>query len=82
MKKTEKQYSCKSSSNISDSDLEKYINLQFTEEIIRRYEDQILEVMKLRQEKFASEKNNKEWLSFTNFVYSRRFQHIPTIETE
>jgi len=80
LKKTEKQYSCKDSSNISDSDLEKYINLQVIEEIIRSYENQILEVMKFRQKKYASEKNNKEWLSFTNFVCRRRY--IPISEVE
>ena len=69
---------CNCKANISDSDLKKYVNQAFTEEVIRGYEDQILSVMKHRQEKYPNEKNNREWLEFTNFVCRRRSQSVTT----
>ena len=53
-------------------ELDKYVNEAFTEEVIRSYEEQILGIMKLRQEKYPNEKNDREWLDYTNFVCSRR----------
>lgn len=70
----EKCLECRCKTNISDSDLEKYFNQVFTEEIIRRNEDEIAAVMKRRQEKYPSEKNDREWLEFSNFVCRRRYQ--------
>jgi len=67
---------CKCSPKISDSDLEKYVNKVLTEEIIQGCENQILAVMKHRQERYSSEKNDKEWLEFTNFVCRRRRKKI------
>lgn len=58
---------------ISDKELNEYVNQAFTEEVIRRYEDQLLGFYKARQEKYPSDKNDKEWLDFTNYVCKRRY---------
>lgn len=57
---------------MKDEDIERYINQAFTEQVIRRYEEQLLGVMKTRCEKYPTEKNDKEWLDYTNFVCRRR----------
>ncbi len=67
---------CECSPIISDYDLEKYVNEAFTEQVIQGYENQLLSVMKHRQEKYPSEKNDREWLAFTNFVCRRRCQSV------
>lgn len=67
---------CNCKIKISDSDLEKYVNQAFTEEVIQGYENQILSIMKHRQEKYPSEKNDREWLAFTNFVCRRRYADV------
>ena len=59
---------------ISDEELSKYINESFSEEILRRYEDQLLCIFKYRQETYPSEKHDQEWLAFTNFVCERRYK--------
>lgn len=51
-----------------------YINQSFTEDVIRKYEDQLLRVMKTRYEKYPTKKNDQEWLEYTNFVCRRRCQ--------
>lgn len=63
-------------SELSDYEINKYINEALTELMIKEYENKILAVMKHRQEKYPSEKNDKEWLDFTNFICGRRFQQI------
>lgn len=67
---------CECSLKISDCDLEKYVNAAFIEKVIQGYENQMLSVMKHRQEKYPSDKNDKEWLAFTNFVCRRRCQSV------
>lgn len=67
---------CVCALKISDCDLEKYVNQAFTETIIQGYENQMLAVMKYRQEKYPNEKNDREWLQFTNFVCRRRCQSV------
>jgi len=59
---------------ISDKQIEEYVNAAFTEEVIRRYEEQILQVMKKRQEKYPSDQNDSEWLNYSNYVCRRRCQ--------
>lgn len=46
------------------------------EEIIRRYENQLLKVMKTRYEKYPTKRNDIEWLDFTNHVCRRRCQRV------
>jgi hypothetical protein len=52
-----------------------YINESLTEKMIRDSEDQTLFLMRFRQETFPCEKNDKEWLDYTNIVCRRRCQH-------
>jgi hypothetical protein len=59
---------------ITDEQIQEYINQVFTEEVLRRYEEKILGVMKTRYEKYPTERNNTEWLDYTNFVCRRRCQ--------
>ena len=57
---------------ISDKEIDDYVKESFNEEIIRRYEDQFLLFLKTRMENYPSDKNNEDWLSFTNWVCKRR----------
>lgn len=61
---------------MNDEEIQSYINEAFSEEVIRRYEEQLLSVMKTRYEKYPSDKNDKEWLDFTNYVCRRRYQRV------
>ncbi len=61
---------------MNDKEITTYINEAFSEEIIRRYENQLLSVMKTRYEKYPTDKNDKEWLNFTNHVCKRRYQKV------
>ncbi len=59
---------------INENELSKYVNEAFTEELIRVCENHLLLIMKTRQEKYPSEKNDNEWFSYTKFVCRRRYQ--------
>lgn len=61
---------------LSDEQINKYVNEAFTEQVIQGYENQMLSVMKHRQEKYPTEKNDREWLDYTNFVCRRRCQRV------
>ena len=61
---------------ISDEQINRYVNETFTEQIIQGYENQMLAVMKHRQEIYPTEKNDREWLDYTNFVCRRRCQRV------
>lgn len=52
--------------------LKRYIIYYYYECDIRCLEDQILKIMKRRQEECPSEKNADELLAFSNFVIKRR----------
>lgn len=57
---------------MNDEKIQEYINLALSESMIRDLEEELLIVMKFRQEKYPSERNDKEWLDFSNFVSNRR----------
>jgi hypothetical protein len=59
---------------LPEEEINKFINLNLTEEVIMGYENQILSIMKLRYEKYPTKKNDNEWLDYTNYVCSRRCQ--------
>jgi hypothetical protein len=59
---------------LTDQQINEYINQAFSEELIRRTEDHLLSILKFRQEKYPTEKNDKEWLDYTNFISRRRCQ--------
>ena len=59
---------------ISDEELEKYVNESFTEEIIRRCEDQLLAILAHRQGAHPSEKHAQEWFAFKDYVCERRYK--------
>lgn len=65
---------------INQQEIDDYVNKSFTEQLIRGYENQLLAVLKSRQEKFPSEKNNDEWLSFTDWVCKRRYGTETTLK--
>lgn len=60
--------------DINDDDLERYVNEAFTEQLIRNTEDHLLKIMKHRYQKYPTQKNDDEWLIFTNYVCRRRAQ--------
>jgi hypothetical protein len=62
------------SMEISDEDLNKFVNVALSEQLIRNGEDHLLQIYKYRQEKYPSGKNEREWLYFTNYVCRRRKQ--------
>ena len=57
---------------MKDEEIIGYVNAAFSEEVIRRYEEQLLLVLKFRYEKYPTEQNDAEWLDYTNFVCRRR----------
>lgn len=57
---------------ISDNQIKDYIDTYYIESIIENLEIQILALMKARQENIPSEKNDKEWVEFSNYVRNRR----------
>jgi hypothetical protein len=59
---------------IEDQEITDYINQAFTEEVILRYENQLLHVLKTRYEEYPTPENDKEWLDYTNFFCQRRCQ--------
>jgi hypothetical protein len=61
--------------NLNDEEINKYVNEAICEHIIQNYENEILLTLKTRFEKYPTEKNNEEWLNYTNFVCKRRCQH-------
>ena len=71
----------KDEEKVSDEDLMKYVNASFTEQVIQKYENQILAVMKHRQDIYPSELNDNEWLAYTNMICRRRCQHVFKVES-
>lgn len=61
--------------NFEDEEIEKYVNMAFSEEILRRYEEQMLTVLKFRQENYPSKQNDREWLEATDYILKRRGNH-------
>ena len=59
-----------------DEDISKYTNEFFCETAIRQLEDDILGIMKYRQEKYPSEINDSEWLNFSNQVIRRKCERM------
>lgn len=59
---------------ISDEEIQKYINESMIEQLIQDLENNILHIMKFKNNKYPTEKNDSEWLDFTNFVCRRRCQ--------
>ena len=57
---------------ISRENAKKIIDKYYFESMISEYENKILEMYKLRYEKYPTEENNQEWLDFSNYVCKRR----------
>lgn len=57
---------------ISDNQIKDYVDTYYIESMIENLEIQILALMKARQENIPSEKNDKEWVEFSNYVRNRR----------
>jgi hypothetical protein len=62
--------------DLTQEEIDLYCNEAFTEMLIQKYENQILAVMKTRQEKYPCDRNDQEWLDYTNFVCRRRCQRV------
>ncbi len=60
--------------DLTDEEINKYVNEAFTTQVIEMYENQILAVMKHRFDKYPTPFNDKEWLDYTNYVCRRRYQ--------
>lgn len=58
--------------DLTDEEINQYVNQAFTEEVVQQYENQLLLVMKTRFEKYPTPINDKEWLDYTDFVCRRR----------
>ena len=59
---------------MNDEEIKTYINEAFSEEVIRRSEDHLLQIMKFRYENYPTKKNDREWLDYSSFVCRRRCQ--------
>ena len=62
--------------NLTDEQIKKYINTTLAEQEIQNLENEIIRIMKLRQETYPCEKNDSEWFNYTNFFCQRRCQRI------
>ena len=52
--------------------IEKYINEYYMENYICECEERLLYALKMRQEKFPSQKHDKEWDEFSVWVINRK----------
>lgn len=66
----------------TDDQIHEYMNSFYYEFFITQMEDTLLSVMKDRQEKYPSEKNDKNWLDFTDFVLKRRGDNESTTQED
>ena len=48
------------------------MNEYYTETTIHALEQQILSLLKIRQEEYPSEKHDAAWLEYSNFIMKRR----------
>ncbi len=54
------------------SEIKDYIDTFYIEGMIENLEIQILALLKAKQENIPSEKNDREWKEFSNYVCKRR----------
>lgn len=59
---------------MNQEEIDKYVAHAFFEELIRGHENQLLELLKQRTEKFPSKEHDNEWLTFSNWVCKRRYE--------
>ena len=59
-------------SDVTDEQISEYMNEYYAESEIQRLEENILHIMKYRQETYPSEKNDKEWFNFSDQMIKRR----------
>lgn len=68
------------SNKCCDNDIQgactKYINKYYLKYFIEKLENHILMIMKIRQEHFPSEKNDREWEEFSEFIIERRYSYL------
>jgi hypothetical protein len=64
-----------SEEKLTDEQIQHYINSTLCENAIQFHENEILNVMKVHYENYPTEKNDLEWLNYTNFVCKRRCQN-------
>ena len=57
---------------ITDEEITSYINYYYTEAAIQELEGHLLSILKKRQEIYPSEKNDREWLEFSDWVCKRK----------
>lgn len=57
---------------LTDDEVKKYLNVFYAEAAIQNIEIQLLDILKLRQENCPSEKNDAEWLSFSDWTIKRK----------
>lgn len=58
--------------NIGNEDIQNYMNNYYIEQCITNAENQLLSTLKQIYEKYPTEKNNENWLKFSDFVATRR----------
>lgn len=60
---------------ITDEEIQCYINNTMTETFIQDCENNLLNVLKFRREKYPSDKNDAEWLEYSNLICKRRYKN-------
>lgn len=58
--------------DLNDEEMKNYFNVYYTESAIQAQEDVLLRLLKFIYQKYPNEKNNENWLSFTDWVLNRR----------
>lgn len=59
-------------SGVSDKDVVRYMNSFYMDMFVKECEQNLLKALKMRQENFPSEKNDRAWLEFSQYVLGRR----------
>ncbi len=57
---------------ISDNDIKNWMNEYYFDTTLHALEQQILSILKLRQEEYPSDHHNLAWVEYSDFILERR----------
>ncbi len=61
---------------ITDEEIGQYVDKYYLENEITHIESRLLCVLKLRQEKYPCDKNDADWMSFSDWVINRKNESV------
>jgi hypothetical protein len=57
---------------IDNEEINNYINHHYLESFLCKHEDELLLFLKVRQQAYPSEKNDADWIAFSDLIRKRR----------